>query len=73
VFLREGMTEKVPAFLDCGTGSPALVFFPPAAAVVPEDETMPVGGIVICRPPDKIIEDLRIAGVGVAETFNSLS
>jgi hypothetical protein len=65
--------KKVPTrFLLCGTGCPALGILPPAAAVVPEDEGVPVGGVVVRRPFGEIIEDLRIAGVGVAKTFEAV-
>ena len=40
--------------------------------MVPEDEGVPVGGVVVRRPFDELIEDLRIAGVGVAEAFDAV-
>lgn len=73
VFLRDGLPEKAPArFLRCGMAAPALGILPPATAVVPEDEGVPVGRVVVRRPLDEIIEDLRVAGVGVAETFDTV-
>ena len=62
----------MPAFLAAQTGCPAFVILPPAAAVVPEDEGIAIGGVVVRCPFDETIENLLIAGVGVAEGLDAV-
>ena len=46
-----------------GGHCPAPGLFPPTAAVVPEDQEIPLGGVSFHGPAEEIIQNLRIAGV----------
>jgi len=51
---------------------PASGLLPPTAAVIPEDQEIPLGGISFHRPREEIFQDLGISGVRLAEGLQAI-
>ncbi len=72
VFRGDVVVEEMPELLR-QSGGPAFFFLLlPAAAMVPEDEGMPVDRVILSSPVDEIKENLGITCVGIAEVRDAV-